>query len=59
MKDINLNEVAKNLVEMIQKKGTPITSIKQVTISVELTDGTKITKKVDAFNYGVYIGEKV
>lgn len=59
MNDINISEVAKNVVEMIQKKGTPITEVKQVTISVELVDGTKITKKVDAFNYGVFIGEKV
>lgn len=59
MNDININEVAKNLVEMIQKKGTPITEIKQVTVAIELVDGTKITKKVDAFNYGVFVGEKV
>lgn len=59
MKNVNISEVAKQLVEMIAERGTPITEIKKVTVSVELVDGTKITKKVDAFNYGVFIGEKV
>lgn len=55
MNDINISEVAKQIIEMMQKKGTPMTEIKQVTVSIELVDGTKITKKVDAFNYGVFI----
>ncbi len=57
MNEINISKIAKEIVDKLQEGGMATTEIKQVVISIELTDGTKISKKVDAFNYAVFIDD--
>lgn len=59
MNELNITDVAKNMIHTLQEGGTQLTEIKKVVVSVTLTDGTKIEKTVDGSNVFMLQGEKV
>lgn len=50
MNELNITEVAKNMVKVLQEGGTQVQDIEEVVVSVKLADGTKIEKRVSGAN---------